>query len=508
VESLEARMVLAAVVLTPEVGITLNEGQTLSGVVATFTDVGSTPPHAATINWGDGSSTEPGSVNEVLNTVAGTQEFLDSGEYVALVTVTNAAMESSSVNVIITVNNVGPTAEILDAPLSIVRGKPGLYTFGASDPSPKDASKPITYRIDWDGDGDVDQMVKGYASGVTLEHIFPIETESNTIVVTATDWEGDTGLEATHELEVKIFDLVPNEEGEEDIEIGGTFGGDYIMAQSLSSGAIRVRINSNFYKLPDATGRLVIYAQGGADRIYISGNVGYATVLDGGTGNDYIAGGRYNDILIGGDGNDRLLGGEGRNTFYGGRGNDYIVGGRHQDIAYGEDGNDYISGGAGNDILDGGDGNDRISGGDGDDIIRGGAGNDRIDGGRGADILVGQGGNDTLFGSLGRDLLIGGFQADQMYGGYDDDLLIHGALDGEDDNEVLMLILADWLEPTDIYDRIDLLSDRLNADTIPRDNARDSMAGEGDDDWLLTEIGDKTPGLREFDVRSNIYEMD
>lgn len=507
-EALEDRVVLAAAVLTPVVGLTLDEGQTLAGVLATFTEVGSTPPHSATVNWGDGSATEPAVVDEALNTVAGTQEFLDSGQYSALVTITNAATESSSVNVLITVNNVGPTAEIIDAPSTTVRGKPNLFTFAATDPSPADLAKPMTYHIDWNGDGTVDQMIKGPAEGVTVEHIFPVETENVTVIVTATDIDGDTGPAATHDVEVKVFDLVFNEDGEEDIEVGGTFGGDRIVASQLFGGAIQVRINSKFYKLPDATGRLVIYGQGGVDSIVIAGNVGYDTVLYGGAGSDYIAGGRYRDTLYGDAGNDRLIGSDGENTFHGGAGNDFITGGRRADIAFGDAGNDVINGGSGNDILDGGDGNDRITGGDGDDIVRGGPGNDMLRGDRGADILIGQDGNDRLFGNAGRDILIGGFGADNFYGGLDDDLFIHGALDIEDDDEELSFLLLDWLEPFDLFSRIELLSDRLNADTIQRDNAIDIMSGERDEDWFLTETRDKVRDLRSNDVREDIYDTE
>lgn len=91
-------------------------------------------------------------------------------------------------------------------------------------------------------------------------------------------------------------------------------------------------------------------------------------------------------VVNAGDGNDRVwLKGNRRNPFAvkatinGGLGNDRLAGGGGADV---------ISGDAGNDVVDGG---------DGDDLLKGGDGNDRLNGGRGADTLNGDAGNDYLF---------------------------------------------------------------------------------------------------------------
>jgi Ca2+-binding RTX toxin-like protein len=60
-------------------------------------------------------------------------------------------------------------------------------------------------------------------------------------------------------------------------------------------------------------------------------------------------------------------------------------------------GDDRLAGAAGIDTINGDAGNDRLDGGDGDDLLTGGDGNDRLDGGRGADSLHGDAGNDYLF---------------------------------------------------------------------------------------------------------------
>jgi Ca2+-binding RTX toxin-like protein len=80
---------------------------------------------------------------------------------------------------------------------------------------------------------------------------------------------------------------------------------------------------------------------GGAGKDLIMGNGGN-DVIDAGSGNDLVFGGTGNDVIDGGSGNDRLFG-EG--------GNDKILGG---------DGNDLLVGGRGHDTLDGGAGRDRL----------------------------------------------------------------------------------------------------------------------------------------------------
>jgi hypothetical protein len=69
----------------------------------------------------------------------------------------------------------------------------------------------------------------------------------------------------------------------------------------------------------------------------------------------------------------------------------------------GGDGNDNLAGGNGNDSINGGAGNDRIRGGRGNDALDGGAGDDKLHGGKGDDVLTSGGGNDKLKGGKGED---------------------------------------------------------------------------------------------------------
>lgn len=206
----------------------------------------------------------------------------------------------------------------------------------------------------------------------------------------------------------------------------------------------------------------------------------YNDMIDGGTGDDFIAGEIGQDNIRGGEGNDTLFGDRPYNAGYfqgvatgfqklssryhgddvmdGGVGNDKLIGGA---------GNDYLLGGAGSDVIygdvgagiydrradtsipgdpavaikasdDGWWGNDFITGGQGSDELVGEGGDDTIDGGDDADVLFGdwtpnqteafgntvaRTGNDTLYGGNGGDQLMGNSGDDMLEGGAGNDLL-------------------------------------------------------------------------------------
>ncbi|SPF81099.1 DUF4114 domain-containing protein [Pseudoprimorskyibacter insulae] len=165
---------------------------------------------------------------------------------------------------------------------------------------------------------------------------------------------------------------------------------------------------------------------------------------------DVIDGGSGDDVLLGGRGNDLLSGGAGKDTINAGRGDDVASGGDDNDVINLEDGNDYASGGNGNDTINGGLGEDVMFGGDGNDALRGGedndqlygdAGNDELHGAQGNDLLSGGEGNDKLFGGVGADTLLGGDGNDTLDGGTEADVLEGGAgddfLQGGADNDSL-----------------------------------------------------------------------
>ena len=112
-------------------------------------------------------------------------------------------------------------------------------------------------------------------------------------------------------------------------------------------------------------------------------------IVNGGDGDDTIDGLGGDDVLNGGDGDDTIDGGDGDNSLDGGNGNDTMTAGG---------GNNTMTGGDGDDTIDGGDGNDSLCGGNGDDVMDAGGGNDTMTGGDGNDTMTGGGGNDTMTG--------------------------------------------------------------------------------------------------------------
>lgn len=114
----------------------------------------------------------------------------------------------------------------------------------------------------------------------------------------------------------------------------------------------------------------VIYGGGGKDQI-----VG-ATTGRGGEGNDML-GGRFGSAstLYGEGGRDQLLSNETEYIQLDGRGPRVYLGPLR---AYGGSGKDFVLGGRFADRLNGGAGNDRVAGGEGRDRLIGGSGNDSI----------------------------------------------------------------------------------------------------------------------------------
>lgn len=155
-----------------------------------------------------------------------------------------------------------------------------------------------------------------------------------------------------------------------------------------------------------------IFGEAGNDTLYLEGVMEatgiYGGDAHGGTGDDVLIGGPYNDRLYGRardcctppypyqwDGNDTLIGNggddsldgqEGQDRVQGGAGNDRVNGGSDADSLFGGSGNDSLD-----DSLDGGSGADALFGGSGHDRLASHDGNDSLDGGRGKDTAAGWG---------------------------------------------------------------------------------------------------------------------
>lgn len=249
----------------------------------------------------------------------------------------------------------------------------------------------------------------------------------------------------------------------DDLVVQGTILGDTIVVSPAGGNTFKVSFNGTVFGDFFVPGNVIINGGDGDDHLQLV-NSTISAIIDGGPGQDYIAGSLGDDTLIGGLGDDQINASGGDNVVYGDvvgqedqniGGNDTISTLDGNDVVYGGGGDDEIVLGAGDDYAFGGFGNDVLDGADGDDRLYGGAGNDILAGDNGHDLLVGNGGNDQLLGGTGRDVLIGGAGVDTANGGNDDDVIIGRALTNEastqfnDANDAaLAALLAQWVAAT------------------------------------------------------------
>lgn len=275
--------------------------------------------------------------------------------------------------------------------------------------------------------------------------------------------------------------------------VTGTAGADRVTIETRTSSPYGVRIGLNAQlKVVDVTTIDLIRINLGDGNDAMTTNTAAVPMtirlaIDGGAGNDRLAGADGSDTIRGGPGDDFIIDGAGNDRLYGGDGADQLVSGFGGDFVYGEAGNDKITTDATNnsipDSLDGGDGNDAIIltygratlaggngndtltsnvtvgttflGGNGDDSLVGGAGPDMMAGGTGKDTLKGNAGNDTLWGGEDDDQLVGGTEFDEFHGGSGNDALrsidtvVGELVDGGDGTDTAYVDLSLLNKPTD-----------------------------------------------------------
>jgi large repetitive protein len=305
---------------------TVNEAQSVA-----FNGSGSDPDgDTLTYAWNFGDGGTASGANA-------THTYLDNGVYTAALTVDDGHGHIATDTLLVTVNNVAPTAS-LSGPATAVRGQERLFSFSASDVSPADAAGTFGYLVDW-GDG-TSTTTTGPASGVQLTHTW-IGSGSFTVRVTVTDKDGGSGL-ATQLIAVNAIELQNG-----DLVVGGTTAGETITIQPANStGGLRVLFNGVDQGVFTPTGDVIVYAQAGDDTVeFPTARIGSTTYrvnrpvfAFGGDGNDtlnasamavgvVLVGGAGADTLTGGTANDILMGGLGADVLHGGNGEDVLIGG-------------------------------------------------------------------------------------------------------------------------------------------------------------------------------------
>jgi Ca2+-binding RTX toxin-like protein len=176
----------------------------------------------------------------------------------------------------------------------------------------------------------------------------------------------------------------------------------------------------------------------GGTNVNIFGDPEFYDTLDGGAGKDLLDGQQDSDILYGGSGSDTLKGGFDGSVIVGGL--DTIIGSDDTLFGGGDlISSDYLDGGKGNDVLAGDDRAGGIETSGGNDVLEGGLGQDTLYGGGGNDTLYGyrrtdstsatdfnrndQGNNTQINNNYYGNYLSGGYDSDHLYGGGGDDTL-------------------------------------------------------------------------------------
>jgi len=237
--------------------------------------------------------------------------------------------------------------------------------------------------------------------------------------------------------------------------------------------------------------------------------------VDGGPGDDYLKGSRWDETLIGGDGNDVIEARRGTNTIVGGLGDDQLYGAGEDDNIDGGPGHDWIEARGGTNEVHGGPGNDTISssgssrlfGDSGDDRIFssfnmfdqylvGGPGDDLIWSHKGDDTLIGGEGKDVIYGSWGSDSIDGGPGDDTLSGQQDDDTIRGG--DGDD-------LIMGWGGEDSLWGDgdDDTLQGGAGNDAVHGGDGTDLVVGGSDDDVLYGGPGTDTVNGRDGDDELN-----
>jgi len=115
------------------------------------------------------------------------------------ITATDSDGASSTATFDLAVNNVAPDASI-NGPAFALAGQALTFALGAADVSTVDQNANFDYRIDWNGDGDVDQTVNA-PDGTAVEHVFA-DAGPTTVIVTATDKDGGVSDQVSFQIHV------------------------------------------------------------------------------------------------------------------------------------------------------------------------------------------------------------------------------------------------------------------------------------------------------------------
>ena len=228
--------------LNPIAGETTDEGSTVGLGPVTFSDPGTLDTHTATVDWGDGSSTDnavvtespfgpPGSTSGQTGSIADSHVYATFGTYTVTVTVTDNGGLSSTQTFQIVVGNVAPTLNPIANETTDEGSTVGLGTVTFSDPGTLDTH---TATVNW-GDGTATEVgtvtespfgppgsTSGQTGSIADSHVYAT-FGTYTVTVTVTD---NGGLSSTQTFQIVVGNVAPtlNPIASETTDEGSTVG--------------------------------------------------------------------------------------------------------------------------------------------------------------------------------------------------------------------------------------------------------------------------------------------
>ena len=283
----------------------------------------------------DGSQVVTVDGRVVAPSAAGMVTVSGDGLHTVTVSATDAAGNMSGVHLTFTLDTTPPVAS-LTGPDNGLPGETLSFTLAATNPSPVDQSAGFEFRIDWNGDGVVDQTRHG-STGAVVSHTFATPGTYH-VVMLATDSYGVVSLPVSLAVTVSSAALRtdPWDATKTALFVRGTDGNDVILfSPTASAGEVRVWLNGANAGRFSPTGRIIVRGNDGNDTIRLDNRIVLSAELHGGAGNDDLEGGGGNDVLDGGAGQDVLRGGPGRDILIGGADADSVRGGTGDDLLIG-----------------------------------------------------------------------------------------------------------------------------------------------------------------------------
>jgi hypothetical protein len=252
----------------------------------------------------------------------------DNGEYVVTLVASDEDGGSTSVGKTITVTNMAPTPAVA-GPAAGQRGFAVALQGSATDPGAVDTAAGLGYSWSVTLGGQPVDLTGFPATGSAFSFV-PTEVGTYTVTLTVTDKDG--GSTSTSHTVVVSSAAGATLLGNGLLVIVGTEAADDVkVTPGTGAPEILVLLNGVHSSFVGVT-EIVVYANGGDDRVQVAGGVTVPATVFGGAGNDRIKAGGGPSVLVGGDGDDSLLGGAGRDVLIGGRGADLIGGNGADDI--------------------------------------------------------------------------------------------------------------------------------------------------------------------------------